>query len=241
MWYELGMTIEKTNAPWRRMLERHPRWMIVFSVMLGSLTATLWMTRTVVRGKFRGLDDSVLQWFKAQRTLELDRNILELTALGSETVLTIFTVVFISLMLFRGEPRRAFFVFLCIAGATVLTFTTKELIDRPRPDIVKALMIKPVSDSFPSGHAFVSMTFYLTIAWFVGPTVPTRAGRIYFMMFALLLSIAIGISRLYLGVHYLTDVVAGWCAGLAWVTACWLWLVLIEDRSGETEEIQQKV
>lgn len=227
------MSTEKQQPAWRNALRRHPAWMIGVSVMLGSLTTVIWMTRRVVLGKSRFLDNVVLEWFQNHRTLELDRHMLELTALGSDTVLTIFLVVFTSLLLFQGKIRRAIFVFLCVAGATVLTFTTKEIIDRPRPNVVKESIIKPSSDSFPSGHAFVSMTFYLTIAGFVGPTLPTRAGRIYFMTFALLLSIAIGISRVYIGVHYPTDVLAGWLAGLAWVTSCWLWLLLIRSHPDE--------
>ncbi len=227
------MTQNQLQQYWQRAAERHPQWYIGFWLMIGSLIATVLMERAVYYDTFLSLDQAVAQWFQDIKHVEVERRMLQLTALGSDTIITILSYVLISILFFRGKFRRAFLVFLCIMGAVALTFGMKELIDRPRPDIVEELFIKPRSSSFPSGHALISISFFLTIAWFIKPTLPTRGGRRFIMIFAVVLSIAIGISRLYLGVHYLTDVVAGWCAGLAWVSACWLLLVMFGHHPRE--------
>ncbi len=200
------------------------------AVVLTCLAVTAWLTRGVVGGRLQPLDDAVVQWFQQHHRHALDEMMIELTALGGHTVLGLFVFVGVTLLVLCGNWRRAVFLFLTVTGATVLTFVAKELVDRPRPTVGPPLLT-PESESFPSGHAFVSMTVYLTFAWFVSPLLPTAAARRFMATAAVVLPLSIGVSRLYLGVHYLTDVVAGWFAGLAWVTACWLlWLLTREPE-----------
>jgi undecaprenyl-diphosphatase len=217
--------------------------MFATSLGLACLGAALWMTHGVLVGHLRveRFDTAVVDWFQNHRSPQWDETMLELTALGGDTVLVTFVLFAVGLLSSVGHLRRALFVLLCASGALIVTFAAKDLVDRPRPEVAEPI-IQPESESFPSGHAFMSMTVYLLFAWFVSPVVPRRSGQIYIVVTAVALSIAIGISRLYLGVHYPTDVLAGWSAGLAWVIAWWLLLQLslrLRQRIRTTSERSQ--
>ncbi|NPV08693.1 MAG: phosphatase PAP2 family protein [Anaerolineae bacterium] len=110
---------------------------------------------------------------------------------------------------------------LAAAGGGLLSLVVKEMVHRPRPEVVEAL-VKVDSFSFPSGHALLAMAFYGAVALLLAPSVRTRCGRmaIYGLTGAVLL--LIGVSRLHLGVHYLSDVVGGYALGAAWLSALWL-------------------
>jgi undecaprenyl-diphosphatase len=102
-----------------------------------------------------------------------------------------------------------------------LSFALKHLFGRERPDIILH-MVMVHTPSFPSGHAMLSAVIYLTLGALLAQVVQRRASRIYFLTVAMVLTFLIGLSRIYLGVHYPTDVLAGWAVGLAWALFCWL-------------------
>ena len=102
-----------------------------------------------------------------------------------------------------------------VVGASVLNAGLKSLLHRPRPELVPHLAV--VSNaSFPSGHAMISAAIYLTLGAMLAETQPRRSARIFLMLFSALLVLAIGLSRIYLGVHWPSDVLAGWCLGSVW-------------------------
>ena len=108
-----------------------------------------------------------------------------------------------------------------VLGGLALNESLKFVFDRPRPDIVPQ-SVRVFTTSFPSGHAALSSVAYLTIAALLAPTTPSYSIRLYVMAVAVLVTIAVGISRVYLGLHYPTDVLAGWCIGSAWALMCWV-------------------
>src|SRR6185369_15324923 len=89
-----------------------------------------------------------------------------------------------------------------------------------RPDVVTPLT-QVLTLSFPSGHAALSAICYLTLGTLLAQTQASRTIRIHFIVTAILLTLLVGVSRIYLGVHYPTDVLAGWCIGIAWAMICW--------------------
>ena len=156
---------------------------------------------------------------------------LDITALGSGWVLGVVVAAIAGFMLLQGLRRTALFVLVASVGGWVLNALLKELFQRPRPEVVPHLR-DVMSLSFPSGHAMTSAAVYLTLGALLMRVADRRATKIYCMAFAMLLAGLVGITRVYLGVHYPTDVLAGWLVGLSWALFCWLIERAIERKTG---------
>lgn len=145
----------------------------------------------------------------------------DLTSLGSAAVLIYITAAVILYLLVERKALAAFFVFVAIAGGQALNSVLKFGIDRPRPEVVPHLAHVSTM-SFPSGHAMMSAVTFLTLGALLAQTLPDRPTKIYVLTVAVLTTFLVGLSRLYLGVHWPSDVLAGWCAGAAWAMLFWL-------------------
>ena len=143
----------------------------------------------------------------------------DLTALGSFAVLAILVVVIASYLFLTARARTAWFLVGSVIGGTLVSTVLKSLFDRPRPDLTGVTQV--FTASFPSGHATVSAVTYLTLGALLAGASETRRLKLFYLATAVLLTIAVGISRIYLGVHYPTDVLAGWSIGTAWALLCW--------------------
>lgn len=144
----------------------------------------------------------------------------DITALGGATVITLMTTFVFGYLLLRRRYGAAVLVLVSIVGGYVLSSWLKDLFERPRPTVVPHLM-QVMSHSFPSGHSMVASVAYVTLGALLARTVARRREKIYFIALAFALAFLIGVSRVYLGVHYPTDVLAGWSAGTAWALLCW--------------------
>lgn len=151
----------------------------------------------------------------------LPEAVRDVTALGSASVLIFITAAVIIYLLITRRGAAALFVFLSVAGGQLLSSLLKLGIDRPRPDIVPHLT-EVQTLSFPSGHAMLSAVTYLTLGALAARVAPSRTVKIYLLGLGLLAAFLVGASRVYLGVHWPSDVLAGWCAGAAWAMLCWL-------------------
>lgn len=151
----------------------------------------------------------------------------DVTSLGSMAVLVLVTTTAIIYLLLIRKSLEALFVLVAVGGGQILSSLLKLGIDRPRPDLVSHL-VDVQTLSFPSGHAMLSAVTYLTLGSLLARIVPGRATKIYVLCVAVLITLMVGASRVYLGVHWPSDVLAGWCAGFAWAMLCWLaarWLL----------------
>ncbi|HEX6007830.1 MAG TPA: phosphatase PAP2 family protein [Burkholderiales bacterium] len=174
------------------------------------------IAEAVEEGFTQPFDESVLRWFESTRAPWLDRIMLELTTLGSGVVL-ILLVLITSVVLWQTQHKWSVFLLLLgTIGGKLLNTALKLAYNRPRPTIVEAVT-DAYSPSFPSGHAMSAMVVYSCVAYLVGRLEPARGLRYTVWIFAALLILAIGISRMYLGVHYPSDVLAGFAGGLAWL------------------------
>lgn len=154
---------------------------------------------------------------------------VNMTSLGGWAVSTFLVLAVLGFLLIR----RAWLEMALVAGSTIggVLFSSglKYLFARPRPDVVPHLVA--VSDpSFPSGHAMVSAVIYITLGTLIAEFLPRKSLKAYVMGVALFTTFIIGLTRVFLGVHYPSDVVAGWCVGLGWAMLCWLVVRFVEYR-----------
>lgn len=145
----------------------------------------------------------------------------DVTALGGATVLILGTLLVLGHLLLIRRFLTAAFVAVAVFGGYALSASLKNVYDRERPAVVPHFD-HVVSASFPSGHAMSSAVVYLTLGALLARTVARRKEKVYVILAAMLLTLLIGVSRVFLGVHYPTDVLAGWSAGMAWALLCWL-------------------
>lgn len=166
----------------------------------------------------------------------------DLSALGSAIVVIMLSLFVIGFLLLRQYWGRAGLVVMTVLGGYLLSNALKSTYSRARPEVVPHLT-EVSSTSFPSGHSMVSSLVYLTMGALLAQTTPRRREKIYFLATTVVLTGLIGVSRVALGVHYPTDVLAGWSAGTAWALAClliaWKWRQIGSKNSVRTEFAQK--
>ncbi len=145
----------------------------------------------------------------------------DITALGSTDILWLATGAVAGFLALDRRYWASGFVLAAVGSGWALSFALKAAFDRPRPDLVPHLM-RAYFSSFPSGHSMMAAVVYGTLGSLLSSLVTRRRLKFYFLALAATAAGLVGLSRVYLGVHYPTDVVAGWSAGLAWSTLCWL-------------------
>ena len=151
----------------------------------------------------------------------VEESMRDLTGLGGVTTLALLTLGVTGFLLLRGRRRAAGVVGAAVVGGLALSTALKFAYARPRPTLVPHGSYVYTA-SFPSGHAAMSAVTFLTLAALLARDEPRLATRAYLVSAAALLTLAVGVSRVYLGVHYPSDVLAGWIFGATWSAACWL-------------------
>jgi undecaprenyl-diphosphatase len=195
----------------------------------------------VMEGQTHAFDETILRALRNPGDLAdpigpawLELAMRDLTSLGSFTVVALLTLVAIGYLVIDGKRAAALFVLVAIAGGVVLSEGMKHLFGRPRPDLV-AHLVEVQTASFPSGHAMLSAVTFLTLGALLARIQGRRRLKAYVISVAILLTLLTGASRVYLGVHWPTDVLAGWCAGAAWAMGCWLLATWLQSR-GQIEQ-----
>ncbi|MBN8606255.1 MAG: phosphatase PAP2 family protein [Caulobacterales bacterium] len=150
----------------------------------------------------------------------VEQSIADITALGGFAVLALVTLLAIGYLLVLKKWGGALLLLIATLGGTAISEGLKLGFNRPRPDLV-AHVVETTSMSFPSGHAMLSAATYLTLGVLLARAQERRRLSGYVMGAAILLTLLIGMSRVYLGVHWPTDVLGGWCLGAAWAMLCW--------------------
>jgi undecaprenyl-diphosphatase len=145
----------------------------------------------------------------------------DITALGGRTVLIIVILSVVGYLALERRHGAMWLVAIAAGGGGLLSTAMKYLFARGRPDVVPHL-VAVASPGFPSGHSMLAGVLYLTLGALLARFAARRRTKAYILTVTILVTFLIGSSRIYLGVHYPTDVLAGWCAGLAWALGCWL-------------------
>jgi undecaprenyl-diphosphatase len=162
-----------------------------------------------------GADAAVLRLVALVRRPWLNGVAMDLTALGSPILVAIFTIVVGAILLVKGDRRGATILVVSSFASALLTSVTKRLLERPRPEIVPRL-VEVTGLSYPSGHSLASAAVYLTAAFVVARHVSLVRERVAGVVLTAVLVLTIGVSRVYLGVHYPSDVFGGILLGTAW-------------------------
>jgi undecaprenyl-diphosphatase len=230
---------------------RRPRDRQELSILVGAIVilALIWIFATlageVMEGDTRQFDEWVLGALREPADPGLLRGpkwlasgAQDLTALGSPTVLGLTVLVVTGYLFLHGLYRNGMFIFVASVGGWVLNWLLKAAFARSRPDIVPHLR-EVMSSSFPSGHALTSAAVYLTLGALLMRIAEGRLAKYYCIAIAMLLTVLVGSSRVFLGVHYPTDVVAGWLIGMSWALLCWVVERTLERRAGLKREKEQ--
>jgi undecaprenyl-diphosphatase len=158
----------------------------------------------------------------------------DLTGLGGMTVLGLIVTAAALFLAICRAFHAMLFLLAATLGGLAINVLLKESFGRERPNLVQHLS-DVMTSSFPSGHSLMSSVVYLTIGTLLARLVERPVLKVYIISVALVLTFLVGVSRVFMGVHYPTDVLAGWTAGLTWAILCWLvarWL----QRRGAVEQ-----
>jgi undecaprenyl-diphosphatase len=157
----------------------------------------------------------------------------DVTALGSVTVLTLIVALAVGLMLCLKRWSEALVVLIGAGGGVMISQGLKHLFGRERPELVYRA-VEAANPSFPSGHAMLSAVVFLTLGALTARFAPRKRVKALALGAAVVLSVLVGLSRIYLGVHWTSDVLAGWSLGAAWAMACWMAAWAWERKMGKT-------
>jgi undecaprenyl-diphosphatase len=189
----------------------------------------------VVEGETQSIDGAIVD---ALRLKTASGSVVQIwqdiSALGGVAVLAIISAAVLVYLVMARKRKALWLVAAALAGGFVLSLALKSAFDRPRPE-TELHLYATVTSSFPSGHAMNSAVIYLTLAVLLASLEKEKRFKAFFIVLAFTLTGLVGLSRVVLGVHYPTDVLAGWSAGLVWAIICWLaaqWL----QRRGVVEQ-----
>lgn len=202
---------------------------LVAGVVIAAIGTWLFaeIAEKVIAGRTQAFDEAVLRWIGARHTPMLDGAMLEITALGTATVVMMIVCIAAMFLTLTRHRYSALLLLVATIGGLLLDLVLKLRFNRPRPHIF-TWGAQAVSSSFPSGHAMSATIVYATVAYLAARLQKHRWSRWLTMLFAAVVIVLISFSRLYLGVHYPSDVLAGAVVGLAWAAFCMATLEAIQ-------------
>jgi undecaprenyl-diphosphatase len=242
----ITLLLDTLRLPIRWLVRQEAVVLLTALVVVLALVGFIALAEEIREGEMRRFDESILRvvrrpddparligppWFAEAVT--------DVTALGSTTVMVIVLLCAVGYLILQHRYDATALVIVAAAGGGLLSVALKQLFGRDRPDIVPHL-VTATSLSFPSGHSMVALVIYLTLGALLARFVARRRVRVYVIAISLGLTSIIGMTRICLGVHYPTDVLAGWAVGLAWALSCWLGARYLQYRGAVAPPGSQK-
>ncbi len=214
--------------------------MLSLMIAASSGWALIELAEEVIEGSTHVVDTAILLAFRTPGDLAdpvgpgwLEEMMRDFTALGGVGVLVLVTVGACGYLLVIGKGRASTAMLVAVGGGILISTLAKIGVDRVRPDLVPHGSYVHTA-SFPSGHSMMSAVVYLTLATMLARVEPRWSAKTYILASAILVTLLVGFSRVYLGVHWPTDVLAGWSVGCGWALSCWLVTLRLQHR-GEIE------
>jgi undecaprenyl-diphosphatase len=231
--------------PWQHLRRAWPRRVdLIVMIAVLVVVAAVWgfdeLANSVTAGRTQRFDDWVVQSLRNPQNAALPRGprwLVEagrdVTALGSPTIVVLMILAVAGYLALKRRFAALALTILAAASGGIFTTLIKQHFERPRPQFGSDFLATPLSSSFPSGHSMLSAVVYLLLGAMLAKSEPRWPVKLYFVGMAMLLAGLVGISRVYLGVHYPSDVLAGWTAGLGWASGWWLVARWLERRRAE--------
>lgn len=210
------------------------------AIISGLILAFLQIADEMIEGEMEAFDNAILMVFRDPGNVDqvigpvwVHEMVRDITALGSFSLLGLIVLgVCVYLILVR-KRSAALLVIVSVLGGTILSTVLKMTYNRPRPEF--EAMSTQFTASFPSGHAMLSAVTFLTVGALLARLAPSRALQIFSIVMAILLTLLVGVSRIYMGVHFPSDVLAGWCLGAAWALLCSTVALMLQRRGAVSE------
>ena len=242
----LRPVLDALRLPIRWLARQEAFVLLTTFVVVLALYGFIELADEISEGEMREFDVSVLRLLRRADDpglligpLWLAEAVTDITALGGTSVLVMVLLGAVGHLLLQHRYGAAVLVVVASAGGGVLSVALKHLFARDRPDVVPHL-VTVEGLSFPSGHSMASTVIYLTLGALLARFAARRRIRVYVLTVSLCLTFLIGITRVCLGVHYPSDVLAGWSAGLAWALLCWLGARYLQYRGAVEAPGSQK-
>lgn len=227
---------QRTDNLWRRVRRTELTILMAIALVVGGVWLFIELADEVAEGGTATFDERLLLSLRnpADRSDPIgppwvEEMMRDFTALGGSGVLFFLTASVIGYLLIQRRFRAALLVGLAVGGGMILSQLLKSVFGRPRPDLVPYGTYVYFA-SFPSGHSMLSAATYLTLGALLARLQKRRRLKIYVLFLAVTITFLVGVSRIYLGVHWPTDVLAGWTAGAVWATLCALTMYWLQHK-----------
>jgi undecaprenyl-diphosphatase len=235
-------TVVRRLHKWRKLERKEITWLLVGLAACVLLFLFITLAGEVSDGDTTAMDTRILLALRSPADPSkpigppwVEYAMLDLTALGGPTVLGLVVAAVLGFLLLQGRYHTALVVMVASVGGELANGVLKNMFMRPRPSVVPHLR-EVLSPSFPSGHAMESAIIYLTLGAMLMRIAERRLTKVYCLVVAVLLTLLVGVSRVFLGVHYPSDVIGGWILGFVWASLCWL----VEQRSEAVTGVQEE-
>jgi len=217
--------------------------LVLLFAIAGGVWAFAALASEVKEGETSGFDRRILLAMRRPGDLApkgspaVQEAVRDVSALGGVSLLGLVTAVAVGFLVLDGKNHMAGFAAAAVVGGMIASTLLKDIFQRPRPEIVPHVAYA-ANSSFPSGHSMMSAITYLTLGALLARSQERKRLKAYFLLLAALLTCLVGVSRVYLGVHWPTDVLAGWMAGAVWALLCWLAARWLQGRKALEREAE---
>lgn len=205
-------------------------------ILVTALLVFIYVAKEVASGDTQKIDKLVLEYLRDNAEMKLPIGptwftaaMTDITALGGATIILMITAAVSLYLMIQKKYEYMWLILIATVGGALISFGLKELFARERPPLIFHLLTVK-SMSFPSGHAMMSSVVYLTQGALLAKVQPNKNLRVCILLIVIFLVFLIGISRVYLGFHYPSDVLAGWSVGFAWASLCWLVVIYLQRK-----------